>query len=360
MTSLRQRRHPSEHQLLQQILLIITAGYVVAVTIPATATNIDFGDEMLAAHVNQSLTRIKELIEVELTADDPILREVLSHLVDPSDPRLRLLFTVLSAQIGSHPGAWQVHVSASVIELVHLAALHHEQVADYGDIRLASDGAAVRWRTNIAILAGDYLFSVASRLVSRLGPGAVRTIADTFALLVTGRMRESRGPADGEDPIKHYLQFSFEKTSCLIATGARFGAVFAGVPQDHVDRLARLGGIIGTASQISSDIKDIASHEGTRDRTGWRGSTSTLPVLLALTESGTRADRLRHLLTRPIDDNSLEEAANLVRISPGMNRAKQTLRHLAAKAEAELTGLPDTLARHAFTSLVDCAVSNHG
>lgn len=51
----------------------------------------------------------------------------------------------------------------------------------------------MRWGNNVAILAGDYLFATASRLVSRLGPEAVQLIAETFAQLVTGQMRETRG-----------------------------------------------------------------------------------------------------------------------------------------------------------------------
>ena len=50
------------------------------------------------------------------------------------------------------------------------------------------------------------LFATASRLVSQLGPDAVRIIAETFAELVTGQMRETKGAAAGIDPIEHYLR----------------------------------------------------------------------------------------------------------------------------------------------------------
>ena len=67
-------------------------------------------------------------------------------------------------------------------------------------MRRGRRSANARWGNNIAILAGDYLFATASRLVSRLGPEAVRIIAETFAQLVTGQMRETRGAATASTP----------------------------------------------------------------------------------------------------------------------------------------------------------------
>src|SRR6185312_5129265 len=68
----------------------------------------------------------------------------------------------------------------------------------------------------------------ASRLVADLGPAAVRIIAETFAELVTGQMRETRGPRPGDDLVEHYLTVIAEKTGSLIATSGRYGGMFSG------------------------------------------------------------------------------------------------------------------------------------
>ena len=61
-------------------------------------------------------------------------------------------------------------IAGAVIELVHLATLYHDDVMDEAEVRRGAPTANVRWGNNVAILAGDYLFATASRLVSRLGP----------------------------------------------------------------------------------------------------------------------------------------------------------------------------------------------
>src|SRR2546429_5162663 len=62
----------------------------------------------------------------------------------------------------------------SVIELVHLATLYHDDVMDEAHVRRGGPTANVRWGNNTAILAGDYLFATASRLVSRLDRKSTR------------------------------------------------------------------------------------------------------------------------------------------------------------------------------------------
>lgn len=156
----------------------------------------------------------------------------------------------------------------------------------------------------------------------------------------------------------------YEKTACLIAAAGRFGAMFSGADADQVERLSRLGGIVGTAFQISDDIIDIDSdsHEsGKLPGTDVREGVHTLPMVYALREPGPDAARLRELLVGPIDDDEVvAEALTLLRASPGMAKAKQSLREYAAQAHRELDQLPDVPGRRALQTLVDFTISRHG
>jgi heptaprenyl diphosphate synthase len=200
--------------------------------------------------------------------------------------------------------------------------------------------------------------------VSQLGPDAVRVIADTFAQLVTGQMRETRGAADGEDSVEHYLKVVYEKTACLIAASGTFGATFSGADDEQIQRLGRLGGIVGTAFQISDDIIDIDSdpdESGKLPGTDLREGVHTLPVLYALRETGPDAERLRELMAGPIeDDEKVAEALALLRASSGITLAKETVAEYAARARDELALLPDLPGRVALANLVDYTINRHG
>ncbi|WP_370333053.1 nonaprenyl/(2E,6E)-farnesyl/geranylgeranyl diphosphat synthase [Mycolicibacterium hippocampi] len=325
---------------------------------------VDFGDPRFAQDVRDGVDRIEALMSEELGRADSLMAEAVNHLFQAGGKRFRPLFTVLSAQLGPEPDAWQVTVAGSVIELVHLATLYHDDVMDEAQMRRGAPSANARWGNNIAILAGDYLFATASRLVSRLGPEAVRIIADTFALLVTGQMRETRGTADHVDSVDHYLKVVYEKTACLISASGRFGATFSGADADQVERLARLGGIVGTAFQISDDIIDIDSdpdESGKVPGTDLREGVHTLPVLYALRETGPDAERLRELLAGPVnDDDDLAEALRLLRASQGIAKAKETVAGYAKQAEVELAQLPDGPGRQALATLVNYTITRDG
>lgn len=325
---------------------------------------VDFGDVAFAADVRDSVARIEQLMSDELGKADELMAEAVQHLFQAGGKRFRPLFTVLSASLGPRPDDPDVAIAGAVIELVHLATLYHDDVMDEAQMRRGAPSANARWGNNIAILAGDYLFATASRLVSRLGPDAVRVIADTFAQLVTGQMRETRGAAEHADSVDHYLKVVYEKTACLIAASGRFGATFSGADAEQVERLHRLGGIVGTAFQISDDIIDIDSdpdESGKVPGTDLREGVHTLPVLYALRESGPDSDRLRELLATPVErEEDVAEALTLLRRSTGMARAKETVAEYAAQARDELASLPAGPGRDALATLVDYTVNRHG
>lgn len=332
---------------------------------PATVVaGVDFGDAALAETVRDGVARIEQLMDAELRGANDVMNESVLHLFTAGGKRFRPLFTVLSAQAGPHPDAPQVTTAGAVIEMVHLATLYHDDVMDEAEVRRGAPTANIRWGNNVAILAGDYLFATASRLVAELGPDAMRRIAETFAQLVTGQMREGRRLDPGVDPVEHYLTVIYEKTACLIEAAGEFGGTFSGADEEQVARLGRIGGIVGTVFQISDDIIDIASESETSGKlpgTDVREGVHTLPMIYALAEAGADADRLRELLSGPVtDDDEVHEALRLLRASAGMAKAKEVLVRYADQAREELALLPNAPGRAALESLIDYTVNRHG
>ncbi|HKQ42302.1 MAG TPA: polyprenyl synthetase family protein [Pseudonocardia sp.] len=312
------------------------------------------GDSHLAVALQTGLDRVEALLHREVQSEYQFVAETSLHLIDAGGKRFRPLFTLLGAQMGPRPESEGVLTAAAVVELIHLATLYHDDVMDSATMRRGAESANSRWDNTVAILTGDFLFAHASRLVADLGPDAVRIIAETFAELVTGQMRETRGPRAGDDPVQHYLTVIAEKTGSLIATAGRYGGMFAGCPPEHVESLRRFGAVIGTAFQISDDVIDIASpsdSSGKTPGTDLREGVHTLPMLYALQDPGC-PPRLRDLLAAPIEaDAEVEEALELLRSGPGIPRAKDTLAGYAEEARAELGKLPACPATEALGTL---------
>lgn len=329
-----------------------------------SVASVDLGDPELERAITGGMRASEEQLIRELSSGEEFLVEHVRHLADAGGKRFRPMFALLSAQFGPRPQADEVVTAATVVEMTHLATLYHDDVMDEADMRRGVPSANARWNNSVAILSGDYLFAVASRLMAKLGTETVAHFAKTFGDLVTGQMRESIGCPDGADEIEHYLQVIREKTGVLIASSGYLGALHSGADEKTVEALSTYGGLIGVVFQIVDDIIDIASdtsQSGKVPGTDLREGVFTLPVLYALREEGEVGDRLREILVGPVtDDALLAEALELLERSSGPARALEQVRELMAEAEAAIADLPEVPAKDALRHVANYTVERVG
>lgn len=313
----------------------------------------------LSESMERGLARVEQQLRQSVSSEFDFATRTSLHLVDAGGKRFRPLFALLAAHFGDHERE-DVVKAASVVELVHLATLYHDDVMDEATIRRGASSANARWDNSVAILTGDLLFAQASILGSDLGTDAARILSETFAALVTGQMRETAGHPLDELAVDHYFTVVYEKTGSLIATAGQFGAWFAGVEQPHVDTMWRIGRALGIGFQISDDIIDIASPattSGKKPGADLRAGVRTLPVLYALTSADTDP-RLKKLLSGPIGtDAEVAEALDMLRESSALAQARATLEEYADSARQEVAALPECRAREALEAVVDLVVS---
>jgi heptaprenyl diphosphate synthase len=327
------------------------------------AVPVDFADATLTAEMAEDLAAVEAALRDTSFGGDEMFAEVSRHMMVAGGKRFRAMLVLLAARFGDCRDK-RVVPAAVAIELTHLATLFHDDVMDEAAIRRGQPSANSRFGNSIAILAGDYLFARASRILADLGPDAIRIQAETFGRLVDGQLRETVGVRPGEDPLDHYMHVVTEKTGSLIATSGRFGAMFSGVPDEKTDLIADACMRIGVAWQLSDDVLDVAStslQSGKEPGTDLRQGVRTLPVFYAL--RGTSQDpsqvRLRALLTREdlADQELHSEALGLLRGSPALEEARETVRSWIGGATALLAKLPDVPARAAFESLCDFVIT---
>jgi heptaprenyl diphosphate synthase len=329
---------------------------------------------MVAAAVADGLTRAERVLEQAVAHADGYISGVSGPLGAAGGKRFRPLLTLLAGQLGPSAraagGSYRdralddVVKAAVVVELTHLASLYHDDVMDEALLRRGADSANARYGNTVAILTGDLLFARASQLVSELGAQAVRLQAETFERLCTGQIRETVGPASGEDPVDHYLGVLAEKTGSLIATAGHFGAQFSGCDDSTVAVLRQYGEQIGVAFQLADDLIDLASESsdsGKTPGTDLREGVPTLPVLLARRSTDPADARLLELLDTDLDDDDRHrEALKLLRAHPSMAEAQAVTEGWAHEARVSLEPLPDSPIKTALQDLALAVVHRAG
>lgn len=324
----------------------------------------DLGDPAINEVLAQGLARAEKMLLEELQQGESFLTDKISHLAEAGGKRFRVIFALLAAQYGPQPLSDSVIRAAVVVELTHLATLYHDDVMDEADRRRGAESANARWNNSVAILAGDYLFAVASKQMAKLGTETVAHFAQAFQELVTGQMRETVGAAPGQDAIEHYMRVIQEKTGVLIASAGYLGALHAGARQEHVEALQLFGRHMGQVFQIIDDIIDIWSDpavSGKTPGTDLREGVFTLPVLYAMREDNEVGARLREILVGPVTDDALvDEALGLIKKSGGRDKALQDVERYRASAEAELDKLPNGDVTHALRTLMNVSLERLG
>ncbi|MFE1440958.1 polyprenyl synthetase family protein [Streptomyces sp. NPDC058739] len=324
-------------------------------------------DQALEADVQAGLTAVEEGLLEATKSEVPFITQAAQHLMRAGGKRFRPLLVMLAAQFGD-PYAPGVVPSAVVVELTHLATLYHDDVMDEAAVRRGVPSANTRWGNSVAVLTGDFLFARASHILADLGPEAVRVQAEAFERLVTGQILETAGPADGRDPVDHYLDVLSGKTGSLVAVSCRFGAMMSGVDETHVDVLTQYGERLGVAFQLADDVLDIASdsHEsGKTPGTDLREGIATLPVLrlreraarLGLAEDLALCELLDSDLT---DDARHAEALAALREHPALEHARRDTVRYASEARAALAPLPECDAKASLVELCDAVVHRAG
>jgi heptaprenyl diphosphate synthase len=231
---------------------------------------------------------------------------------------------------------------------------------DEAPLRRGVVSANNRWGNTVAILTGDYLFARTSDMLADLGPAAVHLQAQTFERLVIGQIMETQGPAEGEDPLAHYLKVVGDKTGSLIAASARFGAMLAGAPREHIDALTVFGEKIGVTFQLADDVIDIASdskESGKTPGTDLKEGVPTLVTLNVLKSTRTEDRELQHLLSAPItDQETVNQVLKELRVHPALEQSREQLLLIAKEARTLLGPLPVNDATGALFSLCDSVI----
>jgi heptaprenyl diphosphate synthase len=317
----------------------------------------------LSERLQQGLVEVDETLRRVVDHEDPFIAEASRHLADAGGKRFRPLLTLLAAEVGEgiNPA---VVAAATGVELTHLASLYHDDVMDEADVRRGAPSANAKYDNSTAILVGDLLFGTASSIIADLGPEAVKIQAQTFVRLCSGQIRDDRPCPPGTDPVDYYLGVLADKTGVLIATAARYGAMFGGCPPETVATLREFGERLGMAFQLADDLIDIASDPedtGKTPGTDLREGKATLPVLYARASQDPADARLRELLAADLrDDQLLTEALDLLRGHRAMEQAREHTFAVARQAQDALAGLPEGEAKAALMALATGVVTRVG
>ena len=239
--------------------------------------------EVIASYA-PSMERVEEVIHrVEQGAQSPA-KEILAYLNDRGGKKLRPLLVIMSSSLfGSIPS--QAILVAGAAELIHTAALLHDDVVDEANIRRNGPTVNHLWGDKAAVLVGDYLLAEALRLLLDTDLRMIGIMAEVVADMCTGELDQLCNRFNPNQALAAYLKRVEQKTARFFSACCRAGALLGGASSSQAEALAFYGLNIGMAFQLIDDLLDLQGEArllGKAIRQDLAAGVLTLPVLYLL------------------------------------------------------------------------------
>jgi len=313
-------------------------------------------DQCIAAE----LAAVDEIFARELASDLACVNVLVRHVGRFRGKMLRPSLLLLSAK-ACGPITRDHHVLATVVEMVHMATLVHDDVLDEAELR--RKGATINHlRGNeAAVLLGDYLISHSYHLCSSLASqDASRIIAATTNRVCEGELLQIDNRNNFDLDEETYLQIIERKTGALCAACCLLGAKFAGADEATCRRLERFGLALGTAFQIQDDLLDIfgdAAQVGKTLGIDINKGKMTLPMIHFLRTAPREHRHLLRSLLEGREADKIDRIVSLIAPSTSLAYARRRALEIANAARADLAEVPASPARQALELMAEFAVT---
>ena len=301
--------------------------------------------------VSASLARVSDEIRRIVAIDSATFRGVNEHLMVVRGKMLRPTLLLLSSEADGTSEA-RAASYAAVVELIHLATLVHDDAVDHSVLRRGMPTINALFTHQVAVIAGDFLYSRAVQELVRLGDlEALRVFAKASNELTVGEMRQLSALdalAFSEEDYEFLIR---AKTAALFSASCEVGALCGAA--SFRDDLSRYGAYLGMAFQVTDDLLDYTGASETVGKpTGLdlREHKVTLPLIKALrTMSAADRREVDGLFSAPEPtDEQIGRVIEIVTAEGGLEYARRRGEEYAAIAEESLAGLSETPARGAL------------
>jgi octaprenyl-diphosphate synthase len=238
------------------------------------------------------LDQVDAQITETVRSQVPYANEIAKTLLNRKGKRLRaqLILLISQAHGGIHPKASNL---ASIIELIHMATLMHDDVIDESNLRRGQISTRGAMGNAAAVLGGDFLYSHAFKLISQLNhSGILSHLANTTCKIVEGEIHQlavERSLISEQD----YLTIISAKTGLLFSASAECARLLhAESNTSFIDA----GMNLGIGYQIIDDILDYQTQNpqwGKDIADDLRQGKCTLPLILFAKSNRFNSDELK-------------------------------------------------------------------
>lgn len=212
--------------------------------------------------IEAKLQQVRSLILTSIEHSNPFIRELLLERVTKGGKMIRPALVIIGSKVGNSESEEETLRVASVLEMIHMASLIHDDIIDGAKTRRGIATINSKVGPKQAVLAGDYLLARAMTLINgKKGDLETNAVTNAFTRLLESELAQDADVGNFLISSSTYLRRIGGKTASLFALSAYSGAAVSSGDKYQQQLLHRIGYCLGMAFQIKDDILDYTGNE---------------------------------------------------------------------------------------------------
>jgi geranylgeranyl pyrophosphate synthase len=284
------------------------------------------------------LVEVDDLLQSVIPSDNKFLYDPYSRILKSKSKRLRpsLVIAVAIAQgITISP---EIISAASVVEMVHLASLIHDDIIDNAASRHGAPTVNAKEGLAQAIIVGDYLLAEAGKMAVTISVPAATCIGSAITQLCSGQGQESGDNFNIGRSIDSCFRAISGKTAALFSASLQLGGLMSSLDITLQTELCEFGKNFGIAFQLIDDLLDFISSKrllGKSIGNDVAEGVYSYPLLVAL--NADQSNEIKHQL-KPKTVVDIEAINRILFSSGAVDKTIKEIKKYANRASKSLDG----------------------
>ncbi len=200
--------------------------------------------------------------KISLNREPANLYNPIYYTLSQGGKRLRPKLVMMSTRFFGGDEEAALHPAAA-FEMLHNFTLIHDDIMDNAPIRRGQPTVYKHWNSNIAILSGDALATLALQemLHTPAQPETIIALTDllsqTSVEICEGQQKDLDFETSENVSIDDFIQMIRYKTAVMLAGCLKAGAILSGATPADQEAIYQYGINIGIAFQLKDDLLDV-------------------------------------------------------------------------------------------------------
>ena len=282
--------------------------------------------------------------EQALRSEVRLINTMVRFVMRNRGKHIRPILTILSARLCGQANM-NSFKAASLVEILHIATLVHDDVVDDSDLRRSWPSLRRIFNNKKAVLVGDYFLAKAlSSMIGLRDFRALELLSTAAERLSSGEILQLEKALLGGMTEEVYYQMVKDKTGSLFETACELGAITTTDDESQRQALRTYGENLGIAFQIQDDLFDVV---GNRREVGKpvifdvKRNLRTLPLIYALKQLEPNEHRqYLRILKSHARRGKIASLRGVIEEGGGIAYAQQRRQHYSDKAIQALEPFP--------------------